>query len=85
MSQPLHDYSLKRLMEIGPKHPIAFKNIMQSAPLLKQQLENAIKAGQSVVKSASALPGGHRGSGQTVTQQQQPPSIKLKMDFSNFK
>lgn len=77
--QPLHDHTLQRLMAIGPKYPTAFKNIMQATPLLRQQLEAAIRAGQGGTGQASAV---HRV---TTRSQVQPPSIKLKMDFSNFK
>lgn len=79
--QPLHDHTLQRLKAIGPKYPTAFKSIMQASPLLRQQLESAIRSGQSGGGEAPAL-GSHRETSRT---QAQPPSIKLKMDFSNFK
>ena len=76
----LHSHSLQQLMAIGPKYPEPFKSIMQATPLLRQQLENAIKAGQG----AGPVQGGRRRE-TSQTPQVQAPSIKLKMDFSNFK
>ena len=64
-------------MKIGPKYPQPFKHIMTSSPELKHQLEKAIRA--------------HQASSQAKTPKAQPkvalaqPSIKLRMDFSNFK
>ena len=73
----VHNHVLQQLMQIGPKYPAAFKTIMQSSPPLKQKLESAIRASQSPSKTNKA-PARPRT-------QQQAPSIKLKMDFSNFK
>lgn len=78
--QPLHDHTLQRLQAIGPKYPTAFKSIMQASPLLRQQLESAIRSSQSGGETPAL--GSHRETSRT---QAQPPSIKLKMDFSNFK
>lgn len=64
-------------MKIGPKHPQPFKSIMTLSPELKQRLEKAIRA--------------HQASSQAKAPKAQPkvapaqPSIKLRMDFSNFK
>lgn len=69
-------------MAIGPKYSVPFKNFMQSSPLLRQQLENAIKAGHGGGGGGGGKEaGGRREAGRTS----QAPSIKLKMDFSNFK
>ena len=78
-SRQMHEYLLQHVTHIGPKHPEAFRNVMQTAPDLNQRLKNAIQAGQSTGPQAVAAM--RRGAGQT----QQAPSIKLKMDFSNFK
>ena len=69
-------------MEIGPKYPEPFKNIMTATPSLRQQLENAIRAGQGA-GGADSVAGGRREPSRAP--QVQAPSIKLKMDFSNFK
>lgn len=78
----IHSYTLQQVTQIGPKYPAAFRSVMQTSPALKQKLEAAVRAGQA----APGKVGGGRG--QTAgsrMQQQQQPSIKLKMDFSNFK
>ena len=83
----VHSYFLQQVTLIGPKHPEAFRSVMQASPALKQKLELAIRFNQTVAKTKGSLPaakGIGRGGAQRVQQQQQP-SIKLKMDFSNFK
>ena len=72
------DHVLQRLMQIGPRYPAAFRTIMQGSPVLKQQLEGAIRASQSSTRPPLKVGG-------TRQQLQQAPAIKLKMDFSNFK
>lgn len=77
----IHEYVLQQVTQIGPKYPGAFRSVMQGSPALKQKLESAVRAGQSVgkaVRTRAATTGGR-------LQTQQAPSIKLKMDFSNFK
>lgn len=76
----IHDYILQQVTQIGPKYPGAFRSVMQTSPALKQKLEGAVRASQSpskAVRTQSQRSGGRA--------QQQQPSIKLKMDFSNFK
>lgn len=73
------DHVLQRLMQIGPRYPVAFRTIMQGSPVLKQQLEAAIRASQSSSRTPLRVGGGRQ------QLPQQAPSIKLKMDFSNFK
>ena len=75
----IHDHLLQHVTHIGPKHPEAFRSVMGTAPDLNQRLKSAIQAGQSSGPQVTAAV--RRGAGQT----QQAPSIKLKMDFSNFK
>lgn len=75
----VHDHVLQRLMQIGPKYPVAFRAVMQSSPTIKQQLEEAIRASQSSAQTPS-----REGRRQQLPQQH-TPSIKLKMDFSNFR
>ena len=85
----VHDYFLQRVTLIGPKYPEAFRSVMQASPALKQKLEAAVRANQSTATAAAGRgppTQGHLGVGRgPVAQQQQQPSIKLKMDFSNFK
>ena len=73
----VHRHILKTLVSIGPLYPVAFKNIMSSCPELKLQLESAIKSSKDHTKS--------KGTVATTNRPQQQPTIKLKMDFSNFK
>ena len=76
----VHDHVLQRLMQIGPKYPVAFRAVMQNSPGLKQQLEEAIRASQSSAQTPSRV-----GRARQQPPVQHTPSIKLKMDFSNFK
>lgn len=73
----IHDHILKVVTQIGPKYPESFRSIVQSSPALKQKLESAVRASQTTSKAPAAR--------RVQPQQQQAPSIKLKMDFSNFK
>ena len=75
----IHDYFLQRVMQIGPKHPESFRSVMQASPSLKQKLEAAVRVSQATTKTRA---GTETTRGRSVQQQ---PSIKLKMDFSNFK
>lgn len=79
----IHDYTLQQVTQIGPKYPAAFRSIMQSSPALKQKLEGAVRAGQAVPGKAGGRSQAAMRAGGRIQQQQ--PSIKLKMDFSNFK
>lgn len=80
----VHEYFLQRVTLIGPKHPEAFRSVMQASPALKHKLEAAVRSNQ---KSKGMAQAGVKsvGGGVAQQQQQQQPSIKLKMDFSNFK
>lgn len=76
----IHDHILKHVTRIGPKYPEAFRSVMQDSPDLNQRLKMAIQANQSISQRSVAGVGERKGG-----QLQQAPSIKLKMDFSNFK
>lgn len=74
----LHDASLQWLRKIGPKYPQEFKTLMSHNSNLRVRLENAIQMNQqlqNIMKSEINVNRPHL---------QQPPSIKLKTDFSNF-
>ena len=77
ITKSLHEHCLQKLMAIGPKYPLAFKAVMAKAPELKQRLENAVRSSQVASKSNKPV------AQQKATPAQ--PSIKLRMDFSNFK
>lgn len=74
----LHDASLQWLRKIGPKYPQEFKKLMSQTSTLRIRLENAIQMNQQLQKVIKSEPNVNR------PQLQQPPSIKLKTDFSNF-
>ena len=79
----LGEQALQKLMRIGPRYPEAFRSVMQQFPSLKQRLEGAIHSSQSA--AASSSPAASRQAAAAKSGQKQAPSIKLKMDFSNFK
>ena len=79
----VHSYMLQQVTQIGPKYPAAFRSVMQSSPALKQKLESAVRAGQAAPGKAGGRDQAAARTGAHMPQQQ--PSIKLKMDFSNFK
>lgn len=77
VTKTLHDQALQKLMKIGPKYPEPFRTVMSSASDLKPRLEAAIRANQSSAKTK-----------QPAAQPKvapSKPSIKLRMDFSNYK
>lgn len=77
-SRALHDHVLQRLIKTGHQYPNAFKSVMAASPDLKTKLETAIHANQASnkAKQSSRQPSRPKTSA--------PPSIKLKMNFSNF-
>lgn len=74
----LHDASLQWLRKIGPKYPQEFKKLMSQTSVLRTRLENAIQMNQQLQKVIRSEPSVNKPN------LQQPPSIKLKTDFSNF-
>lgn len=77
VTKSLHEQALQKLMKIGPKYPEPFRTVMSSMPDLKPRLEAAVRANQPVAKPKQP----------TVQPKVAPakPSIKLRMDFSNYK
>ncbi|CAB3385925.1 Hypothetical predicted protein [Cloeon dipterum] len=79
-TQVLHEQSLGWLMRIAPQYPKDFKLLMNQLPQFRTRIQNAIKNSHSVAATTSAA-----AANKNATQQhQQQPTIKLKMDFSNF-
>ena len=76
----IHAHALERLKLMGPKYPTEFKSIVASNPQLKTTLESALKSSPEVAKI-------NQSTSSTGAFMKQPvqPTIKLKMDFSNFK
>ncbi|CAH3014392.1 unnamed protein product [Porites evermanni] len=77
IAKTLHEQALQKLMKIGPKYPDPFRTVMTSSPDLKPRLEAAVRANQTLVKPKQPA----------VQPKVAPakPSIKLRMDFSNYK
>jgi len=76
----IHANALERLKLMGPKYPSEFKTIIASQPQLKKALESALKPSQETGKNIEAS-----SSAGSLVKQPAQPTIKLKMDFSNFK
>lgn len=76
----VHAHALERLKLMGPKYPAEFKSIIASNPQFKKTLESALKSSQEAGKLSQST-----SSAGTFVKQPAQPSIKLKMDFSNFK
>ena len=77
VTKSVHEQALQKLMKIGPKYPEPFRTVMSSAPDLKPRLEAAVRASQPAAKQKQP----------TIQAKVAPakPSIKLRMDFSNYK
>ncbi|KAH9415275.1 HEAT repeat-containing protein 5B [Dermatophagoides pteronyssinus] len=79
----IHEHSLKKLTEIGPKYPDEFKQIMNGNPTYSDCLKKAIHH-----QGRKNLNDINNGSTTTLSQQKssnENQSIKLKVDFSNYK
>ncbi|CAG0883432.1 unnamed protein product [Darwinula stevensoni] len=77
----LHQLALQKLMQIGPQFPQEFRSLMTKHPKMRQKLEAAVKADSDANQARFQQGKESRGNPQP---QQQQPSIRLKMDFSNF-
>lgn len=72
----LHEVSLSKLTGLGGQFKAEFKELLGANAEMKQRVEEAVRAEKRAVDSLSA---------QSGPAQPSQPSIKLKMDFSNFK
>lgn len=90
----LHEQALKKLTEIGPKYSSEFKQIMTSNPSYSESLKNAIHSQQKKTNNSSPENGTskagashHKDSAlqSSSAESSNAPSIKLKVDFSNYK
>lgn len=90
----IHEHSLKKLTEIGPKYPEEFKQIMNSNPTYSCSLKKAIhqqskkSSSNTIVKhndSDSFSSGQPNSLLQSSNNETNNPTIKLKVDFSNYK
>lgn len=71
----LHEQSLKKLTEIGPKYTEEFKQIMASNVSYSEALKSAIRNQQKKATSDSDSKNANKGTA----------SIQLKVDFSKYK
>uniref|UniRef100_H2Y0W9 HEAT repeat-containing protein 5B n=1 Tax=Ciona intestinalis TaxID=7719 RepID=H2Y0W9_CIOIN len=79
----LHDSALKKLLQIGLAYPEPFKSSLETVPGFKARLENAIRKNQNDAQQARER-AVVKNSAASATNKPSQPSIKLKMDFSNF-
>ncbi len=80
----IHDFFLQRVTLVGPRYPEAFRSVMLASPAIKLKVESAVRASQ-VAKTKGSSSGSVQARKNVTYQQPQQPSIKLKMDFKNFK
>ncbi|CAG2115777.1 unnamed protein product, partial [Medioppia subpectinata] len=73
----LHNHALQKLTSIGPKHPQEFRQVIGSVPKFRNNLENAIRNQQISENSVQNV-------SQNVSVHKENPTIKLKVDFSNY-
>lgn len=74
----LHEQSLKKLTEIGPKYSDEFKQIMASNVSYSESLKSAIRNQQQKATSESDASKARNGASSNT-------SIPLKVDFSKYK
>ncbi len=82
-SRSLHEQALQKLIKLGPQYPSHFRTVMHNMPQIKSRLEAAVKHQQEASKAASSKAAAQSKVANAQAQPSQP-SIKLKMDFSNF-
>lgn len=75
----LHEAALARLTRTGQQFPVDFKGILNSNTDMRQRVERAVMASQEKQKARNMV------TQNRTSLQPTQPSIKLKMDFSNFK
>lgn len=74
----LHEASLKKLTEIGPKHTEEFKQIMASNASYSESLKSAIRNQQAKATNESEKSQNKSNSSSAAT-------FQLKVDFSKYK
>ena len=77
----LHEQSLKKLTEIGPKYSEQFKQIMASNASYSESLKCAIRNQQKKATNESDASKGSASKGAPTTN----ASFQLKVDFSKYK
>ncbi|XP_050534619.1 HEAT repeat-containing protein 5B isoform X3 [Daktulosphaira vitifoliae] len=75
----LHEFSIQCLLKIGPLYPQEFKLIISQNNKLRIKLENSIKSNKTMQQHYNS----NSQTSQNLNKSMQP-SIKLKMDFTNF-
>lgn len=79
----LHDHSLQKLTEIGLKYSEEFKQIMSSSPSYSESLKSAIHNQQKKANNGNDI--SKTAANRTSSMANENQSIKLKVDFSNYK
>ncbi|XP_055352546.1 HEAT repeat-containing protein 5B-like isoform X2 [Paramacrobiotus metropolitanus] len=80
----LHAFCLNRLQKMAPGNPEGFRAAIARNPELKSRLESALAASSGAQKSAVNMNSTPKTARRIVAAGAEQPSIKLKMDFSNF-
>ncbi|XP_042908893.1 HEAT repeat-containing protein 5B [Parasteatoda tepidariorum] len=75
----VHECALQQLMKIGPQYPHEFRTVVGCSVRLKNRIEACIR----IAQAGSSNFNRDNSSSQTQTSSSSP-TIKLKMDFSNF-
>ena len=84
----LSDSALSKLTATGSLYPTQFRAILQQHPHMRGVLEAAVLAQKQAAASAQEASSKRAGISRVADENAeaaQKPSIKLKMDFSNFK
>ena len=81
----LHDSALGKLTRLGGSFGAELKTILAETPELKARLEAAVLANRDRLASAQSDAANAAAAAAAQKKiQEHKPSIKLKMDFSNF-
>ncbi|ESO02529.1 hypothetical protein HELRODRAFT_155831 [Helobdella robusta] len=88
LSTKLHDVVLQKLIDIATQFRSQFQTVIQKLPVQRSKLEMALQTRNrqkaSATTSSNAGDGGATSRQHLMQQQNTQPSIRLKMDFSNF-
>ena len=84
----LISYTIERIQYLIPIYPSEFRHVLQTLPDLRTKLENTIRRQQQLIqqrKDEKELNYGSKYYHSSVNSTTQPPSVPLRIDFSNFK
>ena len=87
-SLKLHDNAQQRLTKLGPLYAAQFRSVVVATPELKAHLEATVKAQQEqqqhTQQQKHSVISGNKHAAAHQANAPAKPSIKLKIDFSNF-